>query len=154
MELKKIGLVKQSEDGFSIVLNKEYREALVGIEGYQNLHIIWYANNLPDNPYNGYVIDKPYVKGPDKIGVFATRSQIRPNPICMSIITVLKIDVENGIIYTPYIDTFPDTPVIDIKPYLPATDIVKNVSTPKWCSHWPKCLEESAYFDWEAEFNF
>lgn len=149
MEVKEIGLVKQSKDGFSIVLNKEYREALVGIEDYQNLHIIWYANNLLNSPQRGYLIDKPYVKGPDRIGVFATRSQNRPNPICMSIITVLKVDVENGIIYTPFIDTF-----IDIKPYLPATDIIKNVSIPNWCSHWPKCLEDSAYFDWESEFNF
>jgi len=44
--------------------------------------------------------------------------------------------------------------VIDIKPYHPAVDRVKNVSTPSWCSHWPQWYEESGDFNWTDEFNF
>lgn len=44
------------------------------------------------------------------------------------------------------------TPVIDIKPYHPATDRVKDVRVPDWCSHWPQYYEENETFDWQAEF--
>jgi len=46
------------------------------------------------------------------------------------------------------------SPVLDIKPYTPSLDRVEAPGVPKWCSHWPKSLEQSEDFDWENEFNF
>lgn len=153
--ISEIGVINPVEDGFSITLKKEYRDGLTAVKGFTHLDVIWWAHNSEGIQYpDKNVITKPYVKGPDKIGVFATRSQIRPNPIAITPIYVVKIDYGNGIIYTPYIDTEPGTPVLDIKPYQPSTNIIKNVSVPLWCRHWPKSVEDSANFNWENEFNF
>ncbi|MBN2435529.1 MAG: SAM-dependent methyltransferase [Spirochaetes bacterium] len=155
MKITEIGEVQSAEDGFAIQLKEEYREALTGIEGFSYLDIIWWAN-LTDTPdYRGILItDKPYKKGPEKLGIFATRSQIRPNPIAVTPVYVLSVNRDTGTVYTPYIDAEIGTPVLDIKPYHPCTDIVQNVSVPSWCEHWPKSVEESGEFNWEAEFNF
>ena len=72
----------------------------------------------------------------------ATRSPIRPNPIAVTACALLAVDAENG------------TPVLDIKPYEPSDDKVRDVKMPDWCAHWPACLEESENFDWSKEFNF
>lgn len=94
---------------------------------------------------------KPYKTAPETLGIFATRSPARPNPIAVSITTILEINHKEGIITVPWIDAAPDTPIIDLKPYHPSLDRVKNVTMPKWCSHWPKWYEDSANFDWENE---
>ncbi|MBN1501845.1 MAG: SAM-dependent methyltransferase [Spirochaetes bacterium] len=155
MELTEIGKINQQDGLFSIQLHEKYKKGLTNIEGFSLLNILWWADQTEDEAYGSdYVIRKPYVKGPESIGVFATRSQIRPNPVCITPVSVFKIDQAAGIIYTYYIDAFPGSSVIDIKPYLPSTDIAKNVSVPEWCSHWPDSIDSSADFDWEAEFNF
>ncbi|MEJ2544902.1 MAG: TrmO family methyltransferase, partial [Calditrichaceae bacterium] len=97
--------------------------------------------------------EKPYKNGPDKIGIFATRSPVRPNPVLISNIYVQKIDYEKGVIETPYIDAEDGTPVIDIKPYH-KSERVKDCTVPDWCKHWPEWDEDTATFDWEKEFNF
>ena len=88
------------------------------------------------------------------MGIFATRSPVRPNPIALSTVEVTHINYEQGIIHIPYIDADHNTPVLDIKPYTPSLDRVENPRVPEWCSHWPKSLEESEQFPWEEEFNF
>jgi len=99
------------------------------------------------------VAEKPYQNSPQELGVFATRSQFRPNPILITTIYVENIDFDEGIIYTPYIDAEKDTPILDIKPYH-LYERVENCKVPEWCSHWPISYENSASFDWENEFNF
>jgi tRNA (Thr-GGU) A37 N-methylase len=115
--------------------------------------VLWWCH-LADNEDTRRVTecDKPYKKAPEKVGIFATRSQARPNPIALTVVPVISIDHKTGTISVPFIDAEDNTPIIDIKPYHPATDRVKTVSVPKWCDHWPKWYEDSAEFDWEAEF--
>ena len=97
---------------------------------------------------------QPYQLGPDKMGIFATRSEYRPNPIALTAIPVLQIDHDNGVIYIPFIDAEDGTPIVDIKPYHPSVDRIKAVTVPEWCQHWPEWYEDSAEFDWAAEFTF
>jgi tRNA (Thr-GGU) A37 N-methylase len=87
-------------------------------------------------------------------GIFATRSDYRPNPVGLSVCSVKNIDIKKGIVGLYYIDAEDDSPVIDIKPYHPGVDRVKNVGTPAWCDHWPKWYEDLGNFDWAGEFNF
>ncbi len=97
---------------------------------------------------------KPYTKGPDTLGTFATRSPQRPNPIALSCTHVTYIDVDSGIIGLAYIDADDQSPVLDIKPYTPSLDRVEAPAVPAWCKHWPNNVETSGEFDWESEFNF
>lgn len=88
------------------------------------------------------------------MGIFATRSPARPNPIALGTAQVIRIDHASGVIQIAYTDAADQTPVLDIKPYTPSLDRVESPAVPDWCSHWPKSLEESGGFDWESVFNF
>jgi tRNA (Thr-GGU) A37 N-methylase len=109
-----------------------------------------------DNPRDRATLveTKPYKKGPDEIGVFALRSPERPNPVAVSNAAIAYVDEVSGMVGLYWIDAFPGSAVLDLKPYTPSIDRVERPSVPAWCSHWPKSVEESADFDWAAEFNF
>ncbi len=148
-----IGYVRASADGFRLEIKPEYRPALKGLEGFSHIDVIWWAQLFDEAQYRAIVdCDQPYKTAPAKLGIFATRSPIRPNPVAVTPAAVLNIDYERGMIYIPYIDAEDGTPVIDLKPYHPCTDRIKQVSLPAWCSHWPQWYEDSATFDWAAEF--
>ena len=93
-------------------------------------------------------------KAPAVMGIFATRSHIRPNPVALTVVQVIRVDYDDGIIQVAYIDANDGSPVLDIKPYTPSLDRVEIPGVPEWCSHWPKSIEESGSFDWGNEFNF
>lgn len=153
--LKQIGTVHCGADGFSAVVAPEYRKALIGLEGFSHVQVLWWFDKCDDEAQRSVLtIDKPYTNGPDVMGVFATRSPQRPNPIAVSPSYVTYLDAENGVIGLAWIDAMDGTPVLDIKPYTPSADRVESPSVPNWCNHWPKCIEESGDFDWESEFNF
>jgi len=152
-QLKSIGHIEADGQEFAIRLNKEYRNALREVEGFSHLQIFWWCHLLDNEEMRSIVVSpKPYKKGPEKVGIFATRSPVRPNPIGVTTVSVLGIDLEQGIIRIAFIDAEEGTPVVDIKPYY-GMDRVKQVTVPGWCSHWPKWYEESASFDWEDEFE-
>jgi tRNA (Thr-GGU) A37 N-methylase len=65
------------------------------------------------------MIQPPWAKG-KKVGLFASRSPVRPNPIGLSIVRIKKI-IENKI-YTSGLDVFDGTPLLDIKPYIKDLD--------------------------------
>ncbi|MDO5557727.1 MAG: tRNA (N6-threonylcarbamoyladenosine(37)-N6)-methyltransferase TrmO [Clostridia bacterium] len=146
-----IGKIK-TDKGFSIKIEKEYIEALKGIKDFQYIQVVYWFDKVEDR--NLKIEKKPYKKGPDELGVFATRSPFRPNPIGIETVYLIDVDYENGIIYIPYIDAFDNTPVLDIKPYMPSIDRVENIEMPEWCKHWPNCYEKSGDFNWGEEFNF
>ena len=150
-----IGKIKKEENEVKIVIDLEYRDGLIGLAGYSHVQVLWWADGCDnDEDRNVLLESKPYKKGPDVLGVFATRSPERPNPIAVSNVDIAYIDEENGIIGLYYIDADDNTPVLDLKPYTPSIDRIEHSSSPKWCSHWPKSYEESGNFNWDAEFNF
>lgn len=153
-QIKTIGKVDVNDNMFSIRIDKEYVPALENIEGFSHLQVIWWGH-LCDTPQTRKKLSlkKLFKKGPDKIGVFATRSPVRPNPILISVIEVKEIDITNGIIYTPHIDAEHNTPVLDIKPYY-LMERVKECKVPQWCDHWPQWYEDTGSFNWKEEINF
>ncbi len=152
-ELKTIGRIGADGEDFAVRLNDEYRDALKEAKGFSHLQILWWCHLLDNEEMRSFLVSpKPYKKGPDEVGVFATRSPVRPNPIGVTIVPVLGINSKEGIIHIAFIDAEDGTPVVDIKPYY-GMDRVKQVKVPAWCSHWPQWYEDSATFDWEAEFE-
>lgn len=150
-----IGKVIIENGRYYVELDEKYFEAMLGLEEFSHIQVLcWF--NLYDSPEsrNYLVLDKPYKTGPDQIGVFATRSPVRPNPIALSACALIGLNKDNRRLEVAYIDAENETPVLDIKPYEPSEDAVRDVVMPAWCRHWPKCLEESAAFDWSKEFNF
>ncbi len=148
-----IGKVCPAERGFEIRIGEAFRQGLTGLTQFSHAFVVWLANSAEAPGKVPLVCPAPYTACNQDVGIFASRSPARPNPICFSAIAITGVDLKNGCIMTPYIDTFPETQVIDIKPYFPASDLVSTAHIPAHFSHWPKSYEESAHFDWSAEFR-
>ncbi|MEA4846803.1 MAG: SAM-dependent methyltransferase [Clostridiaceae bacterium] len=154
-QVNSIGNISANDMGMFIELEPGYIPALQALDGFSHLNIIWWFSGSDNKgARNTLRTQQPYKKAPAVMGIFATRSPIRPNPIALSAAEVIRIDYEKGIIQIAYIDANDGTPVLDIKPYTPSLDRVETPGLPEWCSHWPKSLEESGSFNWENEFNF
>ncbi|MBN1305686.1 MAG: SAM-dependent methyltransferase, partial [Anaerolineales bacterium] len=153
IKLTPIGQVNCGGDGFSIQIKPEYRKALLGLDSFSHINVLWWGSLLDTEAGRSILeAETPYVGSPEKLGIFATRSPARPNPICVSTISTIEVDIEQGLISTPWIDAENGTPVLDIKPYHPSEDRVNDFRLPDWCANWPRSLEESGDFDWEAVF--
>jgi tRNA (Thr-GGU) A37 N-methylase len=68
---------------------------------------------------------------------------------------VLDVDVESGIVVLPWIDAFEGSPVLDIKPYIPISDRIRDYKVADWLLDWPEWMEDAeAYFsDHEVDFG-
>lgn len=119
----KFGIPRQSREESPIltriVFEPEYNvpEALRGIEGYSHLWLIWGFSKVDSwSP----TVRPPRLGGNTRMGVFATRSPYRPNPLALS--SVRLIGIENGDLIVSGADVMDGTPIYDIKPYLSFSD--------------------------------
>lgn len=154
-QVKAIGKVKNDENGTFIQLDPAYTEGLQALDGFSHINVIWWCSGC-DNDADRSILqtEQPYKGAPQIMGIFATRSPARPNPIALTACEIISLDIAQGIIQVTFIDADDDTPVLDIKPYTPSLDRVESPSVPTWCSHWPKSTEASGEFDWSQVFNF
>lgn len=110
-----------------IVFEPEYRvaDALRGLDGFNYLWILW-GFHLTDWPDWSPTVRPPRLGGNARVGVFATRSPNRPNPIGLSSVRLEAIEERPGlgtVLIVSGADMADGTPVYDIKPYVPYTDI-------------------------------
>ncbi len=152
--IKPIGFIKVQDGQYSLHLHEEYVTGLKHIEGFSHLQIIWWAHLSDDPEARSRNLAKNLFKNaPDEVGVFASRTPERPNPLMLSTIKAEGIDLKKGIITMPFIDAENGTPVLDIKPYFPV-ERIRNSKTPQWYDHWPKWAEDAHRFDWKNEISF
>lgn len=126
---EKFGIPRQSgltELVSRIVFEPEYRvpEAFRGLEGYSHLWILWQFSEALREDWSP-TVRPPKLGGNTRVGVFATRSPFRPNPIGLSSVRLEKIDfsaADSPVLYVSGADIMDGTPVYDIKPYLAYTD--------------------------------
>lgn len=131
----KFGIPRQSREESPIltriVFEPEYavREALRGLEGYSHLWILWGFSEVPEGEWSP-TVRPPRLGGNKRMGVFATRSPYRPNPIGLSSVKLVKIvnsrksKVDSGSLelIVSGADVLDGTPIYDIKPYLSFSD--------------------------------
>ena len=137
----KFGLPRQSglvpELTSTIVFEPEFRvpEALRGIESYSHLWLIWeFHQAIRDSEKKGDEIPwKPTVRPPrlggnTRMGVFATRSPFRPNPLGLTVVKLVAVEdtPEGKVLVVSGADMMDGTPIYDIKPYLPYVDSVPD----------------------------
>jgi len=152
IEMTVIGTVSHNK-GYTVQLEKEFRAGLTGLAEFTHAVILWVFDKAAWDP-RALVMPPAYRKLDHDIGTFATRSPFRPSPVAVSTARILSADPETGIVTLDWIDADEGTPVIDIKPYHPSEDMIRDIEMPAWCAHWPRCREDSGEFDWEAEFTF
>ncbi len=119
-----------------IEINPEYREGLEGLEGFSHIIIIAYLHKT--RPQHRKVLKvRPRrlrrfgIKIDDipEVGVFASDSPHRPNPIALSIVEL--VEIKDNKIYVRGLDLFDGTPVLDIKPYS-RDRCIENIRVPEW----------------------
>lgn len=135
--LKSIGFVKNNVKeprfgGFAdeiseIIVDEKFAEALSGIDDYSHVIIVYWMDKVKN-----YVTTHRPQGNPNVpiVGIFACRCPQRPNPIAIT--TVELIGHEGNKIKVKGLDILDGTPVIDIKPYWPQYDKVRNERIPKW----------------------
>ena len=109
-----------------IVFEPDYRnpDCLRGIDGWSHLWLIWRFDRIPDGQW-APTVAPPKLGGKTRVGVFATRSPFRPNPIGLSSVKLVKADLhtkEGPVLFVAGADLADGTPIFDIKPYLPYAD--------------------------------
>lgn len=110
-----------------IVFEQKYRnaEALRGLDGYDYLWLLWDFSEAHRDGEWSPTVRPPRLGGNQRMGVWATRSPFRPNPIGLSSVKIERIELsspEGPRIYVSGADLMDGTPIFDIKPYLPFTD--------------------------------
>ena len=125
---EKFGIPRQSglveELSARIVLEPAYRvrEALRGIEGFSHLWLLWqFTESRGWSP----TVRPPRLGGNQRVGVFATRSPFRPNPIGLSCVELDRVDwdaPDGPVLVVRGADLLDGTPLFDIKPYVPLAD--------------------------------
>ena len=108
-----------------IVFTSEYRnaDALRGIEGFSHLWLIWEFSESVGKPWSP-TVRPPRLGGNTRLGVFATRSPFRPNPVGLSCVKLLSVEQskEGPVLVVAGADLMDGTPIYDIKPYVPYAD--------------------------------
>ena len=125
---EKFGIPRQSgisNDRAKIIFEPEYSraEAVRGLEGYSHLWLIWNFSEAERDTWSP-TVRPPRLGGNRRVGVFATRSPFRPNPIGLSSVKLVSVDTEGDRVSLTVegADMLSGTPIYDVKPYLPFTD--------------------------------
>ena len=127
---EKFGIPRQSglveELQARIVFEPEYRsvDAVRGLEDFSHLWLIWEFSEAKRDTWSP-TVRPPRLGGNQRMGVFATRSPFRPNPVGLSCVKLDRVepDTELGpVIHVRGADLMDGTPIFDIKPYIPYAD--------------------------------
>ena len=109
-----------------VIFEPEYRnsDALRGLDGFSHLWLIWQFSQCMGRDWSP-TVRPPKLGGNRRMGVFATRSPFRPNPIGLSSVRLERIETDpvlGPVLHVCGADLMDGTPILDIKPYLPYTD--------------------------------
>ena len=107
------------DDGVTttVEIDAAYREALADLAGFGRVWILAWLDRAP--AFRARVV--PYRDTVER-GLFATRAPCRPNPLGLSCVELRAVDVEHGVLTLGPCDLLDGTPVVDVKPYVPAAD--------------------------------
>lgn len=119
------GLVPAATGKLKIRADLQPEQALVGLQGFSHLWLIWVFHQNRVARYHSKV-HPPRLEGQSQ-GLFATRSPHRPNPIGLSLVEIIK--VEGDTIWVAGADLMDGTPVLDVKPYLPEIESKPEAKT-------------------------
>jgi tRNA-Thr(GGU) m(6)t(6)A37 methyltransferase TsaA len=125
-KLKRIGVIRtpyidnapyqsldEDEGDFRIVVDSQYTDGLYKLGKFRYIYVIYYIHRVVRRL--SMIVSPPWAGG-TRVGLFASRSPVRPNPIGLSIVRIKSI--VNNEIHTSGLDVFDGTPLLDIKPYI------------------------------------
>lgn len=136
-QMKPIGQIRRENDEIWLEVFEPYRAGLLDLEKFSHVTVVWWAHHLDDPESRQILRVRPPYAAEMETGVYSTRSPRRPNPVLMTVCRMLGLDAGTGILRLENIDAMDETPVVDLKPYIPVTDRVQEVCVPEWMQAWP-----------------
>ncbi|MEA3466664.1 MAG: tRNA (N6-threonylcarbamoyladenosine(37)-N6)-methyltransferase TrmO [Thermodesulfobacteriota bacterium] len=140
--LNPIGVVHKENERTTLLLNKDVEPALLGLDGFSHVWVFWWLGR--NNTQKKRSILQVYPRGNREnplTGVFACRAPVRPNLIALTLCRILS--VKNNVVEIDRIDAFADTPILDLKPYIPSSDSAK-ASIPDWVENRKQAIDKNA----------
>jgi tRNA (adenine37-N6)-methyltransferase len=123
------GLVTAAKSAIRLSKDCNREEILRGLEGFSHIWIVFMFHKAMKTDWKP-MVRPPRLGGNEKVGVFASRSPFRPNPIGLSVVALSHIELrqKHWHIYFEGGDILNGTPVVDIKPYIPYADSIPDAS--------------------------
>ncbi len=113
-----------------IIVREDLEGALDGLEDYSHLIVLFYIHRIPEEAKGRIHIHPRGDPRHPLQGVFATRTQLRPNPVGVTVVPLLRR--RKNILRVRALDAIDGTPVLDLKPYVPHWDAVTDARVPEW----------------------
>jgi len=145
--LKPIGFVRTEAVGDEVkdksrishvFIRSELAEALEGIDGFSHLFVLFWLHGISEKQQKTLRVHPRGRRDLPLLGIFATRTMLRPNPIGLTLVELVK--AEGNVLTVRGLDAFDGTPVLDVKPF-DAWDTAKDARVPAW---WTKLESEKA----------
>jgi tRNA-Thr(GGU) m(6)t(6)A37 methyltransferase TsaA len=115
-----------------VIIDKKFEEALEGVEDYSHLLILFWLSRVRKAERRMKKIHPKSRQDLPLVGIFATRTQYRPNPIGLTLVKILAR--RKNVLKVRGLDALNGTPVIDIKPISPRLEFPKKARVPDWYS--------------------
>ncbi|MEA3430487.1 MAG: tRNA (N6-threonylcarbamoyladenosine(37)-N6)-methyltransferase TrmO [Nanoarchaeota archaeon] len=124
----------KTETYSKIVIEDKYKEGLKGLEEFSHMFVMFHL----DKATKMEIVTHPGPPDIDlpRVGVFASRSQYRPNHIALRLVKIEK--VENGVVFVKGLDAINGTKILDIKPYVPGFDRPGEFKVASWYTWFDK----------------
>lgn len=127
--------VKKRSNVSEIILREDLVETLHGIEDFSHLYVIFWMHEVPKEERKTVKVH-PRGRGDlPLLGIFATRTPHRPNPIGLTLVELIKVN--DNTLTIRGLDAYDGTPIIDIKPF-DMWDTTEDVKVPKWWAKFEK----------------
>ena len=130
--------VKDKNRLSQIIIHDELAEALDGIAGFSHLFVLFWLHEISDEHRKTLKVHPRGRRDLPLLGVLATRTMLRPNPIGLTLVELVKF--EGNVLTVRGLDAFDGTPVLDVKPF-DSWDMAKHARVPQW---WVKLESEKA----------
>ena len=128
-EVKEIGKHGWDQIVSEIVVQADLVDTLDGLEEFSHIVVVFWMHLSPSGENAAHQTHPQMRPDLPLVGVFATRSPVRPNPLGISVVKLLER--RDNILKVMGLDAIDGTPVVDIKPYLPR-DAVPQIKVPEW----------------------
>ncbi len=135
-ELKFIGVVESSGELSSVKIFPEFCVGLEGLNNFSHITVLYWFHlrNSEEERRTLRVVPRRHLGAP-QVGVFASRSPSRPNPVGLCVVELVKI--QDCTLVVRGLDALEGSPIIDIKPYIPRADSISDARVPEWTFHGP-----------------
>jgi excinuclease ABC subunit A len=144
-DISQIGRVRKNDGKTYLEILAPYAPALKQLERFSHVSVLWWCDRFQNDRFRRATQSTPPYENAPVTGVFASRSPVRPNPIGLTTVRILNVDHERGRVEVADIDAYDETPIVDLKPYIPLCDRVKEFRVPEWLSHWLEWWQEDGY---------